>query len=80
MLVRGAQADNAITVNGRTVSRRINQAPADGSFGEFTARFPVEWLVEGRNLITIESVRGDFDLDDFEFVNVRIVLNPRDGD
>ena len=71
LLVKGAQVDNEIRINGNLLERFLDRAPRDGSFGEFTAEFPIQWLVEGTNTLHIRSVRGG-DLDDFEFVNVRI--------
>ncbi|MCC6660891.1 MAG: PD40 domain-containing protein [Phycisphaerales bacterium] len=74
MLVRGAQAPNEIRINGWLLDQRIDESPDDGSFGEFRAAIPVQALVRGDNAITIRSRRGSSDLDDFEFVNVRVRL------
>ncbi len=71
LLVKGAQVNNEIRINGNLLDRFLDRAPRDGSFGQFTAQFPIQWLVEGTNTLHIRSVRGG-DLDDFEFVNVRI--------
>jgi len=75
MMVKGAQIENQIRVNGRLVDRRLTGAPSDGSFGEFRARVPASWLREGTNSLEVRSVinRGT-DHDDFEFVNVQIEL------
>jgi hypothetical protein len=75
MLVKGAQAANEVWINGRRLDRRLDRSPEDGSFGEFRARFPPEWLVEGENTLSIRSVHGPVDYDDFEFVNVRVRLS-----
>ena len=75
VLAKGCQTRNEIRVNGRLVERRMTGSPGDGSFGEIRARFPVKWLRAGRNTIEVKSVRErGTDLDDFEFVNVRIHL------
>ena len=74
LMVKGAQVNNEIRINGNRLERFLDTAPRDGSFGEFLAEFPVNWLHEGENTLRIKAVRGD-DLDDFEFVNVRIRLN-----
>ncbi|UCD76019.1 MAG: PD40 domain-containing protein [Phycisphaerales bacterium] len=77
LFARGTQRDNQIRINSRRVSDGLNHAPRDGSFGEFEATFPGSWLKEGRNTIEIRSVYSDStrsDLDDFEFVNIRLYL------
>jgi hypothetical protein len=74
MLVRGAQAPNEIRINGWLLDQRIDESPADGAFGEFRASIPVQALSRGDNALTIRSRRGSSDLDDFEFVNVRVRL------
>lgn len=76
MLVRGAQADNEIRINGNVILERMHRSPRDGSYGEFSATFPAAWLTEGKNDLEIRSVFGNVDLDDFEFVNIRIHLKP----
>ncbi|MFM9995262.1 MAG: hypothetical protein ACKVU4_05620 [Phycisphaerales bacterium] len=72
MLAKGTQGANEIRINGRLVDERLTGSPRDGSFGVFRVRFPAEWLVTGENTVTIRSVRGAVDYDDFEFVNVRV--------
>lgn len=79
LLAKGTQAPNPVRVNGRLISRRLVGSPADGSFGEWVGSFPGEWLVAGENIVEIRSTRGDSDLDDFEFVNVQIVLDAADA-
>jgi hypothetical protein len=74
LLARGTQRDNEIRINDRLVGRGLNRAPRDGSYGPFEARFPASWLEEGVNFIEIRSVYRGSDLDDFEFVNIRIRL------
>ncbi len=78
LLHRGTQAPNPVRINGHRLSQRLIDSPRDGSFGEWRATFPARWLQEGENVLQIRSVRGNSDLDDFEFVNVRIVLDPGD--
>jgi hypothetical protein len=74
LLCKGVQAANIITINGRRISQRLSSAPSDGSYGEFTIPIEVRLLRAGENEITIESSDSLGDLDDFEFVNVRIHL------
>jgi hypothetical protein len=74
LMVKGAQAQNSISINGRRLATRMNRAPRDGSFGEFTAEIPIHMLVEGINTMTVRSSNSEVDYDDFEFVNVQIRL------
>ena len=78
LLHKGTQANNPILINGHRLDRALTGAPRDGSFAEFVVRFPARWLQEGENTIRIRSVRGNSDLDDFEFVNIRIHLTQTD--
>ncbi len=81
LLARGAQIPNQVRINGRLVPRRLDNSPGDGSFGEFTAAFPIEWLGVGENVFEIRSVKqARTDFDDFEFINVRIVVEAADGE
>jgi len=78
LLCKGVQAANIITINGRRLSQRLSSSPSDGSYGEFVTPIEVRLLREGENEITIQSSDSLGDLDDFEFVNVRIrLINPR---
>ena len=74
LLAKGVQCPHQIYVNGFRLRQRLDSSPADGSFGEFSARFPPEILGEGVNTIQIRGVSCMGDIDDFEFVNVRIQL------
>jgi len=74
LLVKGAQARNRIRINGNLLRQRMNESPSDGSYGEFAAPVPIEWLRQGANEISIEAVNDTGDIDDFEFINVRIEL------
>ncbi|MFI4872272.1 MAG: hypothetical protein ACIARQ_10715 [Phycisphaerales bacterium JB061] len=77
MLAKGLQAQNIIRINGHAVPRRLNRSPSDGSFGEFGAVFDASWLQEGGNVLEIESrISSGNDHDDFEIVNIRILLAP----
>ena len=74
MLVKGVQMDHRIRINNEVIQERLNDAPDDGSFGVFRAAFTPDLLKVGANTIEIlASSRGD-DVDDFEFVNLRIRL------
>jgi hypothetical protein len=72
LMVKGAQAQNSISINGRRLATRMNRAPRDGSFGEFTLEIPIHLLTGGANTIAIRSSNSEADYDDFEFVNVQI--------
>ena len=77
MLAKGLQAQNIIRINGNEVPRHLNRSPSDGSFGEVGAGFDASWLRIGVNVLEIESrVSSGSDHDDFEIVNVRILLAP----
>lgn len=77
MLAKGLQADNIVRINGHDVPRRLSRSPSDGSFGEVLVVFDASWLREGANRIEIESVvSAGRDHDDFEVVNIRILLAP----
>jgi len=78
LLVKGAQNANPVFVNGRRLRETLEDSPADGSFGEFRIPIPPETLRIGRNVLEFRSTdRRGTDLDDFEFVNVRVILEPR---
>ncbi len=75
MMARGVQNPNLIFINGRELPTRLDESPGDGSFGEFVARVPADWLREGENTILIRAVkRANTDIDDFEFVNPQLYL------
>jgi hypothetical protein len=73
IMQKGTQADNPVTINGWALDP-LNDAPRDGSFEEYVSRVPLEALRVGENRLRIRSVRGNSDLDDFEFVNPRLRL------
>ncbi len=77
LLVRGTERDNRIRINGHTLPTPLNDSPRDGRFGAFVTTFPLSWLNQGANTLTIESAWANSahsDLDDFEFVNIQIHL------
>jgi len=74
LMVKGAQAQNSISINGRRLATRMSHAPRDGSFGEFVVEIPMDLLVEGINAVVIRSSNSEADYDDFEFVNVQVRL------
>ncbi len=77
LFAKGLQAGNLIRINGHEVPRRLDRSPSDGSFGEFQALFDASWLRPGSNTVEIESrVSSGSDHDDFEFVNIRVLLAP----
>jgi len=76
LLAKGVQRNHRVVVNGTTLKRRLNQAPEDGSFGEFVAPFPATLLQIGANTLQIIAAPSESDIDDFEFVNVQIRLSP----
>ena len=63
-----------IVINGETLDDRLDDAPSDGSFGEFVAWFDVSILRDGQNTLEIIAKPSSVDIDDFEFVNVRVRL------
>jgi hypothetical protein len=80
LLCKGVQADNIITINGRRLSQRLNASPTDGSYGEFATPIDTRLLRAGENEVSIRSSDSLGDLDDFEFVNVRVrLISGRDG-
>jgi hypothetical protein len=82
LMTRGTQRRNRVRINGSRLGQTLSRSPSDGRFGEVELYFPVDWLQPGENTIQIESAWADSsrsDLDDFEFVNVRIELPPSAG-
>jgi hypothetical protein len=76
LLARGTERNNEIRINGMLIDEPLNHAPRDGSYGAFSASFPADWLHAGPNEISITSAYNTpSDLDDFEFVNIRIDLS-----
>jgi hypothetical protein len=76
LLAKGVQRSHKIVINSTVLSERLDDAPDDGSFGEFTAPFDPSLLKEGTNLLEIIARPSSTDIDDFEFVNVQIHLAP----
>ncbi len=76
MLVKGVQRRHRIVINGTTLKERLDDAPSDGSFGEFRASFDPSLLRTGTNTFAVIAKPSSSDIDDFEFVNIRIELRP----
>ncbi len=76
LLAKGVQRRHRIVINGKTLDRRLDHAPEDGSFGEFAAPFDASQLLSGANTLEIIAAPSTSDIDDFEFVNVQIHLHP----
>jgi hypothetical protein len=76
LLAKGVQRQHRIVINGATLEQRLNQAPEDGSFGEFAAEFEASLLHAGANTLEVVAAPSSSDIDDFEFVNIRIRLLP----
>ncbi len=76
LLAKGVQCPHQVRINGHLVRKRLAGSPRDGGFGEFRAVFDPTWLRPGGNRLKITTTTCSGDLDDFEFVNVRIVLVP----
>lgn len=74
LMAKGVQCPTEIEVNGHLLDQPLDEAPEDGSFGEWTADFPARWLHGGENSVVIRTTACRGDLDDFEFVNVQVVL------
>lgn len=75
MMTRGVQCAHPIRINGTEVAR-LGNSPANGSFGRFAAAFDAAVLHVGVNTLELRSTTCAGDLDDFEFVNVQIQLEP----
>jgi hypothetical protein len=76
LLAKGVQRAHKIRINGTVLDQRLDDAPEDGSFGEFSARFDLGILREGTNTFEIIAKPSTSDIDDFEFVNVQIHFLP----
>jgi len=77
LLAKGVQANNIVRINGNDLPRRLSRSPSDGSFGEIGLMFDASWLREGVNVLEIESqISSGSDHDDFEIVNIQILLAP----
>ncbi len=74
LLAKGVQRSHKIVINGEALDDRLDDAPSDGSFGEFVAWFDVSMLREGENTLAVVAKPSSSDIDDFEFVNVRVRL------
>lgn len=75
MLLKGAQTSNPIWINGRRLPEDLTDSPRSGRYEEWTCVFPASWLRAGENTLRIRSVNDPgTDIDDFEFVNVRIII------
>ena len=77
LLAKGVQCPFQIRINGNLVREEVDESPQDGSFGEYEIEFAPAWLEEGTNRFQIRSMSCRGDLDDFEFVNVRLDLSLR---
>ena len=75
LLAKGAQCRNRVRINGTRLRRPLTNSPRDGSFGELVIPLDPSLLQLGRNVIRIEATTCGSDLDDFEFVNIRILLS-----
>jgi hypothetical protein len=75
LLAKGVQRRHRIVINGTTLDQRLEEAPEDGSFGEFVAPLSPEFLTAGTNRLEIIAAPSSSDIDDFEFVNIRIRLS-----
>ncbi len=75
-MAKGIQRSHKIRINGTVLDDRLDDAPSDGSFGEFTAAFDAGILRPGGNSFEIIAKPSDSDIDDFEFVNIQIRLSP----
>ena len=76
MLAKGVQMSHPIYINGVRLRHRMSRSPRDGRFGEFVAPFDPRLLRVGMNTVEIRAKSRAGDIDDFEFVNVRLRLVP----
>ncbi|MGE0479919.1 MAG: carboxypeptidase regulatory-like domain-containing protein [Phycisphaerae bacterium] len=78
LLTRGVQCPHELRLNGVRLPTPLGESPEDGSFGEFAVELPAALLRAGENEISITAVSCRGDLDDFEFVNLRIEIGATD--
>ncbi|MDO8631309.1 MAG: hypothetical protein Q7R41_12530 [Phycisphaerales bacterium] len=76
LLVKGVQRRHRIYINDHLLAGRLDESPEDGSFGEFVAAIDASILKGGANTLRIVAAPSTADIDDFEFVNIRIYLIP----
>ena len=76
LLAKGVQRRHRIVINSQVLDQRLDEAPRDGSFGEFIASFNPSMLQAGTNTIEVIAAPSSSDVDDFEFVNICIHLLP----
>ena len=76
LLAKGVQRNHKLRINGTTLDDELDYAPRDGSFGEFVADVDARLLREGANTFEVIAKPSSSDIDDFEFVNVQILLTP----
>ncbi len=76
LLAKGVQRSHKIRINGTVLDRRLDDAPSDGSFGEFVAAFDASILRAGANTLEVIARPSSNDIDDFEFVNIQLHLAP----
>ncbi|MEE8171293.1 MAG: carboxypeptidase regulatory-like domain-containing protein, partial [Phycisphaerae bacterium] len=75
-LAKGVQCPPRIRINGRRIRHSFSRSSRDGSFAEITISFDARLLEPGENTFEIRTQSCSGDLDDFEFINVRIHLTP----
>lgn len=76
LLAKGVQRRHRIYINDHLLARRFDESPEDGSFGEFVASMDASILRGGANTLRIVAAPSTADIDDFEFVNIRVYLIP----
>ncbi len=72
LLAKGVQEDHRLVFNDIELAYTLDDAPRDGSFGEFSTELDPTILHVGVNTFDIFAGRRGNDVDDFEFVNVQI--------
>ena len=77
LLAKGVQRRHRLRINGTVLETRLQDAPSNGSFGEYDIDFDRSLLRVGRNEFEIIAKPSSSDIDDFEFVNVRISISPK---
>jgi hypothetical protein len=75
LVVKGAQENDEVRINGNLLDTFINNSPEDGSFGEVVLPVNASYLHEGTNTLSITSIDGGKTFDDFEFANMLIYLS-----
>jgi hypothetical protein len=76
LMAKGVQRSHRLLINDTDLDDPLDDAPSDGSFGEFVATFDKSLLRAGKNKFAVIAAPSSSDIDDFEFVNVQVRFLP----